>query len=321
MKIKKYSAGVAKSRLTLKGLAKQLFSWCYILCPINYLIILIHKLCIRKKKTYKYEVSLCLIFKNEAKVLKEWIEYHQLIGIDHFYLYNNFSDDNYIAILNPYIKKGIVTLTDWPIEFGQIPAYHDCYQKRRNETHWLGYIDADEFINLQKHNNIKEFIKGYQAFPALCLYWRMFGTSGVVNESEDYLMTEKFTSSWPWLCHIGKTFINNDYKNIDIGLHQSIAYIGRYPLFPIDDRKLFNPFFINIFSNFGCYNPKAYLNHYWSRSFEFYRYKDYIKGDADSASNITIRTSAGRFEHHELNNYTKDYSIQRWLVLLKKQLI
>ena len=48
---------------------------------------------IQKKKFY---VSICAIFKNESMYMKEWIEYHRIIGVDHFYLYNNFSSDNSI---------------------------------------------------------------------------------------------------------------------------------------------------------------------------------------------------------------------------------
>lgn len=51
----------------------------------------------------KYKIALCLIFKNEAPFLKEWLDYHLTIGVDHFYLYNNNSDDNYLDVLNTYI--------------------------------------------------------------------------------------------------------------------------------------------------------------------------------------------------------------------------
>ncbi len=53
------------------------------------------------KYNKKYSITICGIFKNEASYLKEWIEYHEMIGIEHFYLYNNNSDDNYRDILQP----------------------------------------------------------------------------------------------------------------------------------------------------------------------------------------------------------------------------
>ena len=37
----------------------------------------------------KYKLSICAIFKNEANYLKEWIEYHRMVGVEHFYLYNS----------------------------------------------------------------------------------------------------------------------------------------------------------------------------------------------------------------------------------------
>lgn len=46
----------------------------------------------------KYEVSLCLVFYNEAKFLKEWLDYHLVIGVSHFYLYNNNSTDDYMPV-------------------------------------------------------------------------------------------------------------------------------------------------------------------------------------------------------------------------------
>ena len=59
------------------------------------------------KMKKKYNLSVCAIFKSEISHLKEWIEYHQLVGVDHFYLYNNGKDSLVREILKPFIKKGI----------------------------------------------------------------------------------------------------------------------------------------------------------------------------------------------------------------------
>ena len=50
----------------------------------------------KKAESRKYEISICAIFKNEAPFLKEWLEFHLMLGIDHFYLYNNNSEDDYL---------------------------------------------------------------------------------------------------------------------------------------------------------------------------------------------------------------------------------
>ena len=40
-------------------------------------------------------VALCMRFRDEARYLAEWVEYYLAAGVDHFFLYNNFSTDDY----------------------------------------------------------------------------------------------------------------------------------------------------------------------------------------------------------------------------------
>ena len=90
MKIVVYSAS---SYSKLKLLIKSLLAYLYVLIPIGYFLVILHRL-FSKRKKYKYEVAICLIFKNEAAYLKEWIEYHRLLGVERFYFYDNESNDN-----------------------------------------------------------------------------------------------------------------------------------------------------------------------------------------------------------------------------------
>lgn len=289
----------------------------YAIALIDYILFFFHKIFVRKK-VYKYEVSLCLIFKNEAPYLKEWIEYHRMIGIEHFYLYNNLSDDNYKEVLQPYIDGGIVDFVDWPKKYAQVQAYRDCYLKSLNETHWLGFIDADEFVNLQKDNDIRIFLSRYNLFPSLLLRWKMFGTSGHLKEDYSELVTERFTASWPNLCHIGKSFINNDYSNFGEGIHSFKCYWMGIPLYAVDERKIVSPSMCDLYPY--SFDSIAYLNHYWSKSYSLYQYKDKVRGSVAAKKNNQIKKLAGRFEMHELNNSVQDYTIQRWMIFLKLQI-
>ena len=58
----------------------------------------------------KHYLSVAAIFKNESLNLKEWIEHYLLHGVDHIYLINDNSSDEYEQILKPYIEKHIITL-------------------------------------------------------------------------------------------------------------------------------------------------------------------------------------------------------------------
>ena len=76
------------------------------------LVRIIHELKPAKRRDNRYRFSLVLIFKDEAPYLEEWIEFHLMLGVDHFYLYQNNSTDNYQEVLKPYIKDEKLTLID-----------------------------------------------------------------------------------------------------------------------------------------------------------------------------------------------------------------
>lgn len=169
-----------------------------------------------KKPKYdkKYNISICGIFKNEAPFLKEWIEYHEMIGVEHFWLYNNNSTDNFNQILKPYVQRGLVTLINWPYDQGQMKAYRDFFDKYRQETQWYSFLDIDEFFVPRYETNLLDWLKksGLDQYPALSIFYRMFGTSGHLNHDYNKLVIEQYSITWDGLCSYGKCLINSDYE-------------------------------------------------------------------------------------------------------------
>jgi hypothetical protein len=135
-----------------------------------------------KSSQEKYTLSICALFKNEARYLKEWIEYHLLIGVDHFYLYNNNSSDRFYEVLRPYVDRGIVSLIQWP-DFlksnreedaylwalgTQIPAYENAAKvKAICETKWLAFLDVEEFLIPAQDGSMKEVLAKYEEYPGI----------------------------------------------------------------------------------------------------------------------------------------------------------
>ena len=62
------------------------------------------------------ELVICGIFRDEADYLAEWIEFHHLMGVSHFHLYQNRSTDNWEEVVEPYVQAGLVTIVPWPQE-------------------------------------------------------------------------------------------------------------------------------------------------------------------------------------------------------------
>ena len=95
-------------------LNKYLLNFCFIYITLFTNILMADEFYTSPETEKKYEMSICAIFKNEALYLKDWIEYHLNIGVDHFYLYNVGSRDFYEKALRAYIRADIVTLVNWP---------------------------------------------------------------------------------------------------------------------------------------------------------------------------------------------------------------
>ncbi len=156
-------------------------------------------------KPYKHQISMAMIFQNDAQWLKEWIEYHRLIGVEHFYLYNNLSTDHYKQVLAPYIKKKIVTLTQWPHTYTttqdwtkvQVGAYNHAIELTRNNTNWLAVLDSDEFLVPIKDNSLNQLLSRFNGVGGIVANWQMFGTSYVKEIPTNKLMIEMLVLKGP----------------------------------------------------------------------------------------------------------------------------
>ena len=193
----------------------------------------------KEKKGYKYKVAICAIFKDEADYLKEWIEYHLIVGVEHFYLYNNLSSDNYLDVLRPYIEAGIITLKDWPKPQSQMEAYKDFFDNNAKDVLWVGFIDLDEYVVPNKMDTIYDFLKGYENRPSVVIYWRIFGSSGYVQRDIKGMITKDFILSWPKYSDIGKFFFNTRYEysgnyKMNNYMHSTWGKVGGIHLPPVN---------------------------------------------------------------------------------------
>jgi hypothetical protein len=141
-----------------------------------------------------HNLSICATFNNEAYHLKEWIDHHQLLGVEHFYLYNLGSKDHFLFVLIPYINEGMVTLVNWPCPTGQnetndavwtlgtkIPAYENAVNfLAREETRWLVIVDIDEFLICPK-GNLADLLLDYYEYPGISLSTEIYSDASQVQ--------------------------------------------------------------------------------------------------------------------------------------------
>lgn len=184
-------------------------------------------------KKYKYELSVCAVVRNEAKYIKEWIEFHRLIGVNHFYLYNNNSKDRLYITLYPYIKKGIVTLIQWPDYLGevpedrsflwslstQIPAFENAIILRAaNQTKWLALLNIDEYLVPIQADHMRDLLKEHSDAPAILLTTDIFDASSMNLFPYKNLVIES--------CDLIKAPKQNPHKTFSKMIFQPKQYAG-----------------------------------------------------------------------------------------------
>lgn len=140
------------------------------------------------KRLFLYDLAVVAIMKNEGPYVKEWLDYHLLAGVDHFYIYDNDSPDNQKEILQPYIDAGIVTYTFYPGQRRLLEAYNDAVKNFKFQCRYMAFVDGDEFIFPKSKPTITEVVDeilaGKQNVAGLSINWIMFGSNGL--ETADY---------------------------------------------------------------------------------------------------------------------------------------
>lgn len=224
---------------------------------------------------YKDILSLTLMIKNEALYIKEWIEFHRMMGVTHFYIYDNDSSDGLYEKLENYIKQGIVTYFYWPTEnifpFNvktQINAYNHSLKHHKYNTKYMGFIDTDEFIVPVDKKSIVEVIEEVFAMDKNCggigINWRVYGSS-YKNNKPDGLVIDNYKyrafDSFDMNKHI-KTICN---PRVTVGFtteSHSCEYMNSFYCISENGEKINGYFFQNSICN------KIRINHYYIKSKE-----------------------------------------------------
>lgn len=222
---------------------------------------------------YKYELSACVIFNNEDRFLKEWIEFHLLSGVQHFWLFNNLSTDNYYEVLKPYIDQGIVELIEWPYASENVKEWNtiqcDSYRKAlklaMGKSRWLAILDSDEFLFAVDGSNLQDVLKSYRKYGGVCVNWQMYGTSNIGRVPKDKFMIETllFRAETHYGENIHVKSIVQPLKVLDIKNPHYCLYKEGFMAVNMDKNPCPGPF------NEPILVDKARINHYWSRDDEF----------------------------------------------------
>ena len=253
----------------------------------------------------KYFLSLCCIIKDE-RYLEEFIMYYRILGVEHFYIYDNGSTIKISERLNNYYFNRMCTIINFPGKIQQLNAYNNCLKKYGHETKWLIIVDGDEYILPKKdhHKSIRDFLKDYIDYHAIGINWVMFGTSFYNNIQQGFLIDNYRYCEGTQSKHI-KTICKPQFVIEIVNPHYVIL---KDPSKYIDPHKriISGPF--NTLETIDIIQ----INHYWGKSLE----EHYEKRDRGRATTTKKRIISDN-PHLDHNNVKDDLIVNKYLETLK----
>lgn len=239
------------------------------------------------------------------------MEFHKLVGVEKFYIYDNESTDNIKEVLEPYIESGEVVYKYFPGQRMQFPAYNDSIMLNRYKTKYMAFIDLDEFIVPVEHNTILEVIEELQAqnkkkLAAIGITWLIHGFNGHYKK-QNGLLTEIFPK-----CSFSSPS-NHTVKSIVNPRSVLKVYNPHFMLHTLGS-KVINTGGKNMHGPYTePHFEKIRVNHYYTKSYEEYLQR-MKKGKADG------NTSAKLLDYSP--NYCstdEDEAIKKYLPKLKEK--
>lgn len=249
----------------------------------------------------KYYLSIVAIFKNESHIIQEWLEHYLSEGVNHFYLIDNGSCDDYINILQPYIKDKQVDLVIDATTHSQIQHYNNYFlQRTKQETEWVMIVDLDEFVyGRGQYRNITQYLHSInQQVGQIYVPWKCFGSNGLINQPLNIVDNMVYRTKYQHVktngmlnneTMLSKTIIRTKYLD-HFGIH--FALLKQTDVEITSDNQPIsqtNKEFQNI-SESVLRNSALHCNHYPIQSFSFFERVKMTRGSANTAQNDKVRT-------------------------------
>ncbi|AQQ66944.1 hypothetical protein Mag101_04300 [Microbulbifer agarilyticus] len=251
-------------------------------------------------------VGVAAIFKNEFEYILEWIAYHQLIGVDHFYIADNVSSDYSSELLEALDAMGVITRVYFPRVGDQGPqagAYNKILTEFGGQVDLMAFIDADEFIVSTNEKSLKEHLQPFfesESAGAMALNWRNYGSSGHVLQDCGPVLS-RFTR-----CSEQHHDFNRHIKTIlkpaktkRMNIHECELVAGRYVMADMSPAEFEGDVDFGPKTKTVSY-PGLRINHYVVKSKQEHIVKKDRKGSG--AGSAARRKGVGYFRGHDLNS-------------------
>ena len=275
-----------------------------------------------------YRLGLVAIFRGEDDYLVEWIEFHKLMGVDHFILYDNGLEKSSQLLLKPYIEKNMVTHIPFPDIMGlkdgthadtlsiQQMAYADFIKRFSHHFKYILQLDIDEFLFPKSRDFIPDVLTEYDdsKLARIEINWTNFGDSGHLKRPPGLVINNFTKSGSNVVPKVVKSISNARYLSKRFVYTNVHRFSHRFTLKDIITKLLLG--YPRIIKG-KVANDLFQLNHYITKSKEEFL----AKGEKFKKGWQTGKKTEERF--NMLNNYynqIENIEIKRFIPKIKQRL-
>ena len=254
-------------------------------------------------------LTACLVFKDSAPYLDEWIRFHLAVGFEHLYLYDNDSSDDCASVVRPFVARRQVTLHKWPGIGQQTNVFQNCLDTYRKSARWIAFIDDDEFLFPAEKNNLQDILPEYERHAGLAICWLLVGSNGHRIRPRG-LVTDNYFRRAAWIDRHVKCIVDPSKVTApEIAAHAFRCLDGAQ-IVDENHRAIVGPFSENPSADVVC------LNHYLIKSHEEMRQRR-TRRWVDGTTPILSIEQWEAFDRDY--NAVEDRRIQRFTRIIKRQ--
>lgn len=248
-----------------------------------------------------YKLSVMAMFKNESWIIKEWIEHYLTEGVEHFYLIDNGSTDDYENKITEYMKYITLTKDSTRLPYGtQSYLCNKIYlDVIKNETEWIIICDIDEYIYARNgYEKITYLLDTMSSnIETIWIPWKVFGSNGNIQQPSSVIsgFTKRSNQPDSFLGH-GKSIVRA--KNL-----VNFGCCGHYVEVE-NNSTIHTPnkdnYYLFDFNENSCSKFNLSLNHYMLLSEEYYTNIKCNRGGGESG--MVKKYSLDFFRESDINN-------------------
>lgn len=246
------------------------------------------------------KTAICAIIKDEHLFLKEWIDWHLGLGFDAIHLFEDKGSQSHEEICAKYSNVSLRRYEDdeqvrkllsaQGHSKRQLVLYRWFAETYRDRYDWAAFIDLDEFIMFEEDYNLDKLCNEFSDYPTVYLFWKMKGASGHLERPQCGVI-EAYTETCP--------FLEQDVNGWNCkSLVNLRANKGLWSLHHGNGGVCTN---LSTSINTPVYG-KAWINHYFTKSWEDWLDRIYKKGGTMKGH----RTLAQFFEANPSMEHLRD---------------